>query len=175
MTTSSNPSAGPRTLHGSRWTPYRAVLASRVRSQASHRASFGLDLVSSLLVGVVEPAEVAVLFTSVSVIGGFDLAAILLVFGLADLCFSVADMVFGHCDNLPEYVRTGRLDVFYLRRGRSLFDAEALAEYRRCYTDPTTIHAMCEDYRAGATIDMRLDEEDQKAGRRIARDQDGII
>jgi len=115
VTPSSNPSAGPRTLHGSRWTPYRAVLGSRVRSQASHRASFGLDLGSSLLVGIVELAEVAVLFTSVSAIGGFDLAAILLVFGLADLCFSVADMVFGHCDNLPEYVRTGRLDVFYLR------------------------------------------------------------
>ncbi|MFL5201992.1 MAG: alpha/beta fold hydrolase, partial [Microvirga sp.] len=29
-------------------------------------------------------------------------------------------------------------------------------------------HAMCEDYRAGATIDMRLDEDDQQAGRRIA-------
>ena len=46
-------------------------------------------------------------------------------------------------------------DVFYLRRGRALFDEEALSEYRRCYTDPATIHAMCEDYRAGATIDMR--------------------
>lgn len=105
----------PPALHGSRLAPYRAVLRSRVRSQASHRASFGLDLGSSLMVGVVELAEVAVLFTSVSAIGGFDLAAMLLVFGLADLCFSVADMAFGHCDNLPEYVRTGRLDVFYLR------------------------------------------------------------
>ena len=114
MSTTSSRPARPA-LHGSRWSPYRAVLASRVRSQASHRASFGLDLGSSLLVGVVELAEVAVLFTSVSAIGGFDLAAMLLVFGLADLCFSVADMVFGHCDNLPEYVRTGRLDVFYLR------------------------------------------------------------
>lgn len=104
-----------RGLHGSRWSPYRAVLGSRVRSQTSYRTSFGLDLSSSLLVGVVELAEVAVLFTSVSAIGGFDLAAMLLVFGLADLCFSVADMALGHCDNLPEYVRTGQLDVFYLR------------------------------------------------------------
>lgn len=102
-------------LHGSRWSPYRAVLASRVRSQASYRASFSVDLTSSLLIGVIELAEIAVLFTSVSAIGGFDLAAMLLVFGLADLCFSVADMVVGHCDNLPEYVRTGRLEVFYLR------------------------------------------------------------
>ena len=101
--------------HGSALAPYRAVLGSRIRSQASYRTSFGLDLGSSLLVGLTELAEVAVLFTSVSAIGGFDLAAMLLVFGLADLCFSLADMVVGHCDNLPEYVRTGRLDVFYLR------------------------------------------------------------
>ena len=69
---------------------------------------------------------------------------------------------------LPERLIASDPDAFYLRRGRSMFDDEALAEYRRCFTDPDTIHAMCEDYRAGATIDMRLDEEDQKAGRRIA-------
>ena len=100
---------------GARLAPYRAVLASRMRSQASYRTSFALDLASSLLVGIVELAEIAVLFATVGSIGGFDLAAMLLVFGLADLTFSLADMVFGHCDNLPEYIRTGRLDVFYLR------------------------------------------------------------
>jgi haloacetate dehalogenase len=68
---------------------------------------------------------------------------------------------------LPERLIASDPDAFYLRRGRTLFHEDALAEYRRCYTDPNTIHAMCEDYRAGATIDMRLDEEDQKAGRRI--------
>ena len=31
-----------------------------------------------------------------------------------------------------------------------------------------TIHAMCEDYRAGATIDRTLDEADRDAARRIA-------
>jgi haloacetate dehalogenase len=69
---------------------------------------------------------------------------------------------------IPERLIASDPDVFYLRRGRSLFDEAALAEYRRCYSDPETVHAMCEDYRAGATIDMRLDEEDQQAGRRIA-------
>lgn len=97
------------------WTPYAAVLASRVRSQRAHRASFATDLAGSLLVGLVELAEVWVLFATVDEIGGFTFAQVLLVFGLADLGFSLADMVFGHCDNLPDYVRTGRLDVFYLR------------------------------------------------------------
>ncbi|WP_445503660.1 alpha/beta fold hydrolase [Microvirga sp. G4-2] len=69
---------------------------------------------------------------------------------------------------IPETLISADPDTFYLRRGRTMFDAEALAEYQRCYTNPETIHAMCEDYRAGATIDMRLDEADKQAGRRIA-------
>ena len=69
---------------------------------------------------------------------------------------------------LPETLIAGDPDAFYLRRGRHLFAPDALAEYRRCYTDPATIHAMCEDYRAAFTIDYPLDEADRAAGRRIA-------
>jgi haloacetate dehalogenase len=43
--------------------------------------------------------------------------------------------------------------------------SEAVAEYRRCF-GPETIRATCEDYRAGATIDLAHDEAD--AGRGIA-------
>src|SRR5262249_13419522 len=32
--------------------------------------------------------------------------------------------------------------------------SEAMAEYVRCFSHPETIHATCEDYRAGATIDF---------------------
>ncbi|HWI42754.1 MAG TPA: ABC-2 family transporter protein [Nocardioides sp.] len=95
--------------------PYRAVLASRVRAQRAYRASFALDLGSSLLVGLVELAEIWVLFHNVVELGGLDFAQILLVFGLADLCYSLADLSFGHCDTLPTYLRAGTLDVFYLR------------------------------------------------------------
>ena len=95
--------------------PYRAVLSSRIRSQRSYRANFVIDLVSSLLVGVIELAEIAVLFLNVDRLGGLDFGQILIVFGLADLAFSLADLAFGHCDNLPTYLRAGTLDVFYLR------------------------------------------------------------
>ncbi len=37
----------------------------------------------------------------------------------------------------------------------------ALAEYERCFLAPGTIHATCEDYRAGAGIDLAHDEADQ--------------
>ena len=44
----------------------------------------------------------------------------------------------------------------FLRQGvaASVFTPEAVAEYLRCFKDPATIHATCEDYRAGATIDI---------------------
>lgn len=38
---------------------------------------------------------------------------------------------------------------------------EAMAEYRRCFRDPATIHASCEDYRAAATIDLEHDRADR--------------
>ena len=98
-----------------RLAPYRAVLGSRVRSQRSYRANFTVDLVGSLLVGLVELAEVWVLYRNVPALGGLEFRQVLLVFGLADVCFTLADMVVGHCDELPTYVRAGTLDVFYLR------------------------------------------------------------
>jgi haloacetate dehalogenase len=36
----------------------------------------------------------------------------------------------------------------------------AFAEYLRCYRDPAALHATCEDYRAGESIDMKHDEQD---------------
>ena len=47
------------------------------------------------------------------------------------------------------------------------FAPEALEEYVRCFADPAAIHASCEDYRAGAGVDDRLDAADL-GRRRIA-------
>ena len=39
-------------------------------------------------------------------------------------------------------------------------DPRVVAEYRRCYRDPATRHAICEDYRAAASIDLDHDAAD---------------
>ena len=48
------------------------------------------------------------------------------------------------------------------------FDDKAMAHYLKAFSDPAARHAMCEDYRAGATRDCENDAADRAAGTRIA-------
>ena len=50
----------------------------------------------------------------------------------------------------------------------SAFSVGALGSYLAQSKDPAHLHAMCADYRAGATFDRALDEADRAAGRKIA-------
>lgn len=68
--------------------------------------------------------------------------------------------------DLPERL-IGADPDYYLQRklghwsaGMEGFEEEAMAEYLRCFSDPATIHASCEDYRAAITIDLEHDEAD---------------
>lgn len=47
------------------------------------------------------------------------------------------------------------------------FDPRALASYRASCNEPARIHAFCEDYRAGATLDLAADQADLEAGKTI--------
>ena len=48
------------------------------------------------------------------------------------------------------------------------FPPEVQAAYAAQFRDPTRVHAICEEYRAGAKLDRDHDAADQAAGRRIA-------
>lgn len=69
-------------------------------------------------------------------------------------------------NSLPERLIQGAVDHYLdsifrtLGDNRNVFAPEAQAEYRRCLRDPATIHATCEDYRAGASIDLEHDAAD---------------
>jgi haloacetate dehalogenase len=52
-------------------------------------------------------------------------------------------------------------------QGLTFFHPEALAEYMRCFRNPDTIHAICEDYRATFGVDLATDTEDFARGRKI--------
>ena len=51
--------------------------------------------------------------------------------------------------------------------GLDAHPADALAAYERAFADPAARHAMMEDYRAGATIDLEHDAASAESGERI--------
>jgi haloacetate dehalogenase len=75
--------------------------------------------------------------------------------------------------DLPEHMMGADPDWFIKKKlakteqGLSFFDKEALAEYMRCFRDPATIHAICEDYRATFGVDLEMDTADFEKGRKI--------
>ena len=68
--------------------------------------------------------------------------------------------------DFPERVIGASADYFLRTRfqrgegAEEAFPPEAVDEYARCFCDPAAIHATCEDYRAGASIDLAHDEAD---------------
>jgi haloacetate dehalogenase len=75
--------------------------------------------------------------------------------------------------DLPERLMGADPDYFIRKKlakteqGLSFFGKEALAEYMRCFRDPATIHAICEDYRATFGVDLDMDTVDFETGRKI--------
>ncbi len=59
-------------------------------------------------------------------------------------------------------------DHWYATHGQQEhMGAESLADFRAAIADRSTVRAMCEDYRAGLTVDRAHDDADRAAGRRL--------
>jgi haloacetate dehalogenase len=107
---------------------------------------------------------------SVERVAVLDISPTRIMYGRADTAFATAYYHWFFLIqpfDLPERL-IGSDPVYYLHRklagwgsaGLSIFDPGALAEYERCFSDPATIHASCEDYRAAAGIDLDHDAAD---------------
>src|SRR5690242_5333073 len=76
---------------------------------------------------------------------------------------------------LPETLIGGNPDFFLKQKMASqtkaknleAFDPRALEHYLAPFRDPSRVHAMCEDYRAGAYADYDIDKKDHDAGNKI--------
>jgi haloacetate dehalogenase len=58
----------------------------------------------------------------------------------------------------PDYYLEQKIGKWSKSEG--CFEAAAMTEYKRCFRDPATIHATCEDYRAAAGLDLEHDRAD---------------
>ena len=75
---------------------------------------------------------------------------------------------------LPEKLIGADPDVYVERvmgsrhAGLKPFAPDALAAYRDALRQPGAVHAMCEDYRASATIDLVHDRADEECGHKVS-------
>ena len=67
----------------------------------------------------------------------------------------------------PDYFLEHLIASWTETKSLAAFDPRAMAHYRANYRDPKRVEASCEDYRAGATIDVDYDAADREAGRKI--------
>ena len=74
---------------------------------------------------------------------------------------------YGQTAKRAERVISAAPEAWY-RAGPEQMGEEAYADYRRAIHDPATVLAMMEDYRAGLGLDRGHDDEDRRAGRRVA-------
>lgn len=58
-------------------------------------------------------------------------------------------------------------DAWYAINGPEVMGAAAHADVREALRDPAVVHGMCEDYRAGLTVDREHEAADRAAGRRV--------
>jgi len=76
---------------------------------------------------------------------------------------------------LPETLIGGNPDFFLKQKMASqtksknldAIDPRALEHYLAAFRDPSRLHAMCEDYRAGAYADFEIDRADREVARKI--------
>ncbi len=169
--------------------------SARPRSDASHapysKRAMALDLVQVMdalgfarvaVIGHDRGARVAYRLaldhpSRVAALGALDVNPTLDVWGRTDMASALANFhwqLLAQPEPLPERLIGADPDFFleWLLRSWAApgfaFAPEALAAYREAFRDPAMIHATCEDYRAGATVDHAHDAEDRRSGRRIA-------
>lgn len=109
---------GPARLYGH-------LVGAEVRSTAEYPASFLIGVLTSGALTMLELVAVLAVFGNVESLAGWTLTDALVLYGMAQTSFALADLFVGHLDDLPAWIRSGRLDTLLLRPRRVLFQVLA--------------------------------------------------
>jgi haloacetate dehalogenase len=157
--------------------PYR--MRAIAQDQVEVMASLGFDLFA--IVGHDRGARCAYRMAldhpaAISRLAVLDIVPTGEAFARADRDFSLGYWVWSFLaapEPVPETLIAGAPDMFvnHMLDGWSevpdVFPDEVRAEYIAKFRDPATVHAICEEYRAAATLDHEHDAADRRQNRRI--------
>lgn len=106
-----DPTGGPAGSMRAWWALMRANTAAHM----TYRVSFAADVAGSVLISALDFVAIAVLFSHLPSLRGWSLWEVALLYGATGTAFALADLAFGHFDELGALVRTGRLDAMLIR------------------------------------------------------------
>lgn len=101
------------------------LVGAEVRSTMEYPASFAFGVLANVAFAALDLVALTAVFSNVDTLVGWDLDEVLVLYGMAHTSFYLADLAVGQLDQLPDLVRSGRLDVLLLRPRRVLFQVLA--------------------------------------------------
>lgn len=106
-------------------TDFRILAGAKIRSSWQYRTSFLVLLVAHFLVTAVDFVGIAVIFTNTPTLGGWSFQQVAFLYGLALICFGIADFLVGSVDSVGLRVRDGSFDSLLIRPVNALVNLAA--------------------------------------------------
>ena len=94
---------------------YWLIVGMWVRSTMAYRTSFVLTAFGNLVATGLDFVTILLMFSHITVLGGFTLPEVAFLYGTTSTAFGVADLTMGSMDRLGRRVRDGTLDTLLLR------------------------------------------------------------
>jgi len=104
---------------------YLVLARAEYRSAAQHRASFALLALTSTLLVALDFVVIAFLLQRIPRLGGFSLAELGVLYGLASTAERLADLMVGDIEKVGVQVKAGTFDLVLLRPGPALVQVAA--------------------------------------------------
>jgi ABC-2 type transport system permease protein len=86
-----------------------------IRSSMAYRTSFVTMAVGQFMITALDFLAILVMFSNVSVLGGFSLGQVAFLYGVSGLCLGAADLLVGNVERLGRRIRDGSLDAMLIR------------------------------------------------------------
>lgn len=98
---------------------------ARARSQWQYRGSFALFVVGQALTSFIDFLALLAIFSQIDALGGWTVAEVALLYGMASTSFHITDQLLGSLDHLPVRIQDGSFDSYLLRPAGALVQVTA--------------------------------------------------
>jgi ABC-2 type transport system permease protein len=94
---------------------YFRLVGAQLRAQMQYKVSFGLAVAGSFLSALTEFGAVVVLFSRLPLVAGWSIGEVALLYGVAGVCFAVAELFAAALDDFQVHIVLGTFDRVLVR------------------------------------------------------------